>query len=133
MPKNGKSDNQAPVAPTPNGAAQFRGPDPFGEYEPAYRSLRVYAFHPGLGRRSGNHLILRVPFEPLKPGPIGSRVRVIDESLEGEPLHPPVDLEHPDIIRNGGIEPLSLIHISEPTRLLSISYAVFCLKKKKKS
>eukprot|EP00658_Telonema_sp_P-2_P020560 TRINITY_DN18133_c0_g1_i1.p1 TRINITY_DN18133_c0_g1~~TRINITY_DN18133_c0_g1_i1.p1 ORF type:complete len:197 (+),score=15.79 TRINITY_DN18133_c0_g1_i1:143-733(+) len=30
------------------------------------------------------------------------------------------------------IEKLSLIHISEPTRLLSISYAVFCLKKKKK-
>eukprot|EP00658_Telonema_sp_P-2_P006819 TRINITY_DN12573_c0_g2_i4.p1 TRINITY_DN12573_c0_g2~~TRINITY_DN12573_c0_g2_i4.p1 ORF type:complete len:406 (+),score=103.76 TRINITY_DN12573_c0_g2_i4:254-1471(+) len=29
-------------------------------------------------------------------------------------------------------EGLSLIHISEPTRLLSISYAVFCLKKKKK-
>src|SRR5678816_4700743 len=26
---------------------------------------------------------------------------------------------------------LSLIHISEPTRLLSISYAVFCLTKKK--
>src|SRR5665254_16206 len=26
---------------------------------------------------------------------------------------------------------LSLIHISEPTRLLSISYAVFCLKKKR--
>ena len=26
---------------------------------------------------------------------------------------------------------LSLIHISEPTRLLSSSYAVFCLKKKK--
>src|SRR5678815_1177494 len=31
-----------------------------------------------------------------------------------------------------GITPeLSLIHISEPTRLLSISYAVFCLKKKR--
>src|SRR5678815_1011992 len=27
---------------------------------------------------------------------------------------------------------LRMIHISEPTRLLSISYAVFCLKKKKK-
>ena len=27
---------------------------------------------------------------------------------------------------------LSLIHISEPTRPLYISYAVFCLKKKKK-
>src|SRR5450756_2710500 len=30
------------------------------------------------------------------------------------------------------LEDLSLIHISEPTRLGMISYAVFCLKKKKK-
>eukprot|EP00658_Telonema_sp_P-2_P059080 TRINITY_DN47770_c0_g1_i1.p1 TRINITY_DN47770_c0_g1~~TRINITY_DN47770_c0_g1_i1.p1 ORF type:complete len:104 (+),score=24.59 TRINITY_DN47770_c0_g1_i1:33-344(+) len=36
-----------------------------------------------------------------------------------------------DLIRKcRGVEDLSLIHISEPTRLLSISYAVFCLKKK---
>src|SRR5678815_4613236 len=32
--------------------------------------------------------------------------------------------------RGHSCSPLSLIHISEPTRLLSISYAVFCLKKK---
>ena len=32
----------------------------------------------------------------------------------------------------GPVEDLSLIHISEPTRLRRISYAVFCLKKKKK-
>eukprot|EP00658_Telonema_sp_P-2_P030350 TRINITY_DN22931_c0_g1_i1.p1 TRINITY_DN22931_c0_g1~~TRINITY_DN22931_c0_g1_i1.p1 ORF type:complete len:114 (+),score=27.47 TRINITY_DN22931_c0_g1_i1:214-555(+) len=32
---------------------------------------------------------------------------------------------------SASVHPLSLIHISEPTRLLSISYAVFCLKKKK--
>eukprot|EP00831_Metopus_contortus_P036122 TRINITY_DN28656_c0_g1_i1.p2 TRINITY_DN28656_c0_g1~~TRINITY_DN28656_c0_g1_i1.p2 ORF type:complete len:106 (-),score=18.58 TRINITY_DN28656_c0_g1_i1:76-393(-) len=30
------------------------------------------------------------------------------------------------------VKVLSLIHISEPTRPLYISYAVFCLKKKKK-
>src|SRR5450756_2669542 len=30
------------------------------------------------------------------------------------------------------VDNLSLIHISEPTRLGMISYAVFCLKKKKK-
>ena len=40
-----------------------------------------------------------------------------------------------DMLRSIGalhvIDYLSLIHISEPTRLLSISYAVFCLKKKK--
>src|SRR5450759_5551529 len=32
-----------------------------------------------------------------------------------------------------GVLYLSLIHISEPTRLGMISYAVFCLKKKKKT
>src|SRR5678816_2263086 len=35
-----------------------------------------------------------------------------------------------DVWFHGSAQGLSLIHISEPTRLLSISYAVFCLKKK---
>ena len=35
-----------------------------------------------------------------------------------------------NLMRRYGVSRLSLIHISEPTRLLSISYAVFCLKKK---
>src|SRR5678815_5197234 len=33
------------------------------------------------------------------------------------------------ITNDASVWRLSLIHISEPTRLLSISYAVFCLKK----
>ena len=39
----------------------------------------------------------------------------------------PVDTLTPE-----GLKSLSLIHISEPTRQAEISYAVFCLKKKKK-
>src|SRR5665648_1245920 len=39
---------------------------------------------------------------------------------------------HP-LARPPAVEELSLIHISEPTRLGMISYAVFCLKKKKKT
>ena len=35
-------------------------------------------------------------------------------------------------LKNTDIKMLSLIHISEPTRRTPISYAVFCLKKKKK-
>src|SRR5665647_3317682 len=35
--------------------------------------------------------------------------------------------------RDRTTQPLSLIHISEPTRRTPISYAVFCLKKKKKN
>src|SRR5674536_398529 len=38
---------------------------------------------------------------------------------------------HPRMLLGILVYGLSLIHISEPTRLLSISYAVFCLKKKK--
>src|SRR5678815_4814381 len=37
-----------------------------------------------------------------------------------------------DLFYRLNVVQISLIHISEPTRLLSISYAVFCLKKKKK-
>ena len=36
-----------------------------------------------------------------------------------------------ELLGKGTIDKLSLIHISEPTRLGMISYAVFCLKKKK--
>src|SRR5678816_477974 len=47
-------------------------------------------------------------------------------------LRPPCGHLYPRELRPAGAGgQLSLIHISEPTRLLSISYAVFCLKKKK--
>src|SRR5450759_3958422 len=42
------------------------------------------------------------------------------------------DLDSRDNISLPALSDLSLIHISEPTRLGMISYAVFCLKKKKK-
>eukprot|EP00658_Telonema_sp_P-2_P056354 TRINITY_DN44814_c0_g1_i2.p1 TRINITY_DN44814_c0_g1~~TRINITY_DN44814_c0_g1_i2.p1 ORF type:complete len:155 (-),score=39.26 TRINITY_DN44814_c0_g1_i2:41-505(-) len=44
----------------------------------------------------------------------------------------PQRIEEYDTCHMSELYHLSLIHISEPTRLLSISYAVFCLKKKKK-
>eukprot|EP00658_Telonema_sp_P-2_P073199 TRINITY_DN62260_c0_g1_i1.p1 TRINITY_DN62260_c0_g1~~TRINITY_DN62260_c0_g1_i1.p1 ORF type:complete len:187 (-),score=71.23 TRINITY_DN62260_c0_g1_i1:24-584(-) len=51
------------------------------------------------------------------------RRAVQDLQLEHEQAMDELRLQHQ--------QELSLIHISEPTRLLSISYAVFCLKKKK--
>ena len=51
---------------------------------------------------------------------MGRRIRLVreDRKMTREMLAEKVDL--------------SLIHISEPTRQAEISYAVFCLKKKKK-
>ena len=45
----------------------------------------------------------------------------------------PVTHSEEDVYAMFGVEKLSLIHISEPTRQAEISYAVFCLKKKKKN
>ena len=42
-----------------------------------------------------------------------------------------IDMGNTNIVI-GCVDDLSLIHISEPTRRTPISYAVFCLKKKKK-
>src|SRR5660398_293714 len=51
-------------------------------------------------------------------------------------VHPDGGQRIPDLVchprDNARDMGLSLIHISEPTRLRRISYAVFCLKKKKK-
>src|SRR5660398_281139 len=65
------------------------------------------------------------------------KARIEEGAFESE-----VGMKHPRA-RHAGLPPhaggspavypdLSLIHISEPTRLRRISYAVFCLKKKKK-
>ena len=51
--------------------------------------------------------------------------RLVHEAIESEKLTASTE------VPTAHFYILSLIHISEPTRLLSISYAVFCLKKKK--
>src|SRR5450756_957683 len=51
--------------------------------------------------------------------------------VEADPALPRRDLCGGAARGSGALLLLSLIHISEPTRLGMISYAVFCLKKKK--
>src|SRR5450756_2735745 len=64
----------------------------------------------------------------------GGEVRDPDganHALALEPDHGAPRLDVPVDARKRPVYELSLIHISEPTRLGMISYAVFCLKKKK--
>src|SRR5450756_1520241 len=57
-----------------------------------------------------------------------------DDVRGGDAEDPPTDRRAEDRAgrtKREDVQGLSLIHISEPTRLGMISYAVFCLKKKK--
>src|SRR5674476_928551 len=63
-------------------------------------------------------------------GGLGRLVEALVARLAGDDLR----LDSPVcLIARAGTGYLSLIHISEPTRQAEISYAVFCLKKKKKN
>ena len=67
-------------------------------------------------KKTKQGVIKRAIITPDKHAPIHDKaaINVVKQAIE---------LVKPEI--------LSLIHISEPTRLGMISYAVFCLKKKK--
>src|SRR5678815_5817041 len=65
---------------------------------------------------------------------VAKQVEALRKSASREAIKVGVIFDHTKDPQDPGTEKLiylSLIHISEPTRLLSISYAVFCLKKKK--
>eukprot|EP00831_Metopus_contortus_P069074 TRINITY_DN61937_c0_g1_i2.p1 TRINITY_DN61937_c0_g1~~TRINITY_DN61937_c0_g1_i2.p1 ORF type:complete len:153 (+),score=34.67 TRINITY_DN61937_c0_g1_i2:31-459(+) len=74
---------------------------------PANVSQRVFSFH--------NKAESVIHLEGLSRIPIPFSLQFQIDKMKGKPE-----------------KRLSLIHISEPTRPLYISYAVFCLKKKKK-
>ena len=57
------------------------------------------------------------PVYCIRPEEIKKSVKFFNQNFPGKLLY--------------AVKTLSLIHISEPTRLRRISYAVFCLKKKK--
>src|SRR5678815_439093 len=99
----------------------------FDEPEPARKpSVQERpAAEPSLARRASE--VLPAEFGDLA----GKSVYIVDShSLIYQVFHAMPEMTGPSGQPVGAVQGLSLIHISEPTRLLSISYAVFCLKKK---
>src|SRR5665648_946577 len=99
----------------PNAARSSTGPPPRSQAEPDRADLQVGA-------------TVRQEPSPLVVGQV-QHARghgLVDRGLEVVQTEGP---ERPRVLHDA--QDLSLIHISEPTRLGMISYAVFCLKKKK--
>jgi hypothetical protein len=76
---------------------------------PAFRELRVFATDPSLARSldtvSISEVILRVPWETLKPGPCGEYLEVIDAEPGGDIAYAPVDLDDPRLLAQDGLPP----------------------------
>ncbi len=87
---------------------------------PSTRPLVVYAFDPTAGRGLNNYMTVAVPYEDLQPGPIGSRLAVIDYDASNQCYYEPVNLDHPSVIMSGGLEPSE----SDPRFHQQMAYAV---------
>jgi hypothetical protein len=72
---------------------------------PSTRSLQVHAIDPSSGKYSGNQVTVRIPWEPLGPGPTGEKIAVVDYDGSNKCYYPPVDLDNPLLLANDGLDP----------------------------
>ncbi len=73
--------------------------------EPSNRPLKVYAFDPSRGRTLGNFMTVDIPFEELSNGLTGDYLEVIDYDASNDCYYQSIDLNHPSVLMQGGLEP----------------------------
>ena len=77
--------------------------------KPAFRKLKAYAFDPSLSLKIDtagiNHLVYKIPWEDLHPGPSGEYVEVIDFDPTVKQYFKPIDLDNPYILAQEGLDP----------------------------
>ena len=91
-----------------------------GVTQAARRPLKIFASDPLLGRTFGNRSRIDVINERLLPGPVGSRLEVIDYDSAQQCFYTPVNLDNAAILMQGGLEPSE----SDPRFHQQMVYAV---------
>ncbi|MGB8020317.1 MAG: hypothetical protein WCF04_03740 [Candidatus Nanopelagicales bacterium] len=64
----------------------------------------MFSLDPTHSRLTGATTVLSVPWEPLRPGPAGSRIRVMDDRPDGTNAGL-LDLDDPDLLAQDGLAP----------------------------
>src|SRR5206468_10227182 len=72
---------------------------------PLTRPLAMYTSNPSVSDRIGGAATLRVPYEKLEPGPIGSLFKVISDGAPKILRHEPLDLDDPYLLLSSGLRP----------------------------
>ena len=93
--------------------------------DPVFRPLKIYTVDPSRHREQGQTAIINVPFEPVRPGPVGYRFEVANEP-PGK--HEPVDLNDPSLLITNGHDPAptdKVFHHQMVYAVAMSTYAVF--------
>jgi hypothetical protein len=90
--------------------------------DPIYRKLRVFALDPAESPRVGNIACIRVPFEPVEPGPIGALIEVDGPEGETPSL---LDLNDPYVMLNDGRDPSTSDQRFHQQMLYAVSMSVY--------
>ncbi len=84
-------------------------PGTFEPPDPVFRALRAYGLDPSLATRLDtarvSEVTIRVPWEPLTPGPIGAYLEVVDVDPASDCAYAPIDLDHPALLAQDGLAP----------------------------
>ena len=88
--------------------------------DPLYRRLRIFSLDPAASRLEGAEATVKVPFEPLEPGPVGRLFEVDDEDSTQGTHWGRVDLDERGRLLNDGNDPST----SDPLFHQQMVYAV---------
>ena len=87
--------------------------------DPLYRKLKIFAFDPAVSKFHGAVTTVEIPYEPLKPGPLGAVV-IVENADENGTTYRVADLDDPAVSLSAGYQP----SISRPEFHQQMVYAV---------
>jgi hypothetical protein len=87
--------------------------------DPVHRPLQIYSTDPVDSALDGARVMVNVPYEELRPGPIGSLFEVIGLDRDSRSIQLPVDLDDPRILCTSGLAPSPSAHFQ-----MQMTYAV---------
>jgi hypothetical protein len=97
-----------------------KGPADFSYEAPERRPMKIYSSDPLVANGAATIAQITVPNEPLGPGPSGRRLVVVDYDATNKVYYPPIDLDHPNVLMRGGLDPTE----SDPRFHQQMVYAV---------
>ena len=85
-----------------------------------HRPLRIFTQDPGAAIYNAPVVVVRVPWEPVEPGPSGKLFTVQDFNATRRETYAPVDLDDPGVLSGQGLSPST----ADPRFAQQMTYAV---------